>query len=191
MSTETLSTTTPYDLLMVETRDALGNSVTTVGSMTTACLQPRCVTDPNGNRSEVAFDTLGLVVGTAVMGKATETLGDSLDAAFEPDLTQTQLDAFMANHATRQPNANESTATRLSTTCWARRPRVSSMTSIASTVGQPPFAATLARETHVSDLPRRADQDPDQLLLLRRLRPRDPEEDSKAEPGPVDRRRPD
>ena len=31
------------------------------------------MTDPNGNRAEVAFDTLGLVAGTAVMGKATET----------------------------------------------------------------------------------------------------------------------
>ena len=32
-------------------------------------LQPAQVTDANGNRSEVAFDALGLVVGTAVMGK--------------------------------------------------------------------------------------------------------------------------
>ena len=27
------------------------------------------MTDPNGNRSEVAFDALGMVAGTAVMGK--------------------------------------------------------------------------------------------------------------------------
>ena len=47
--------------------------------MTTALLQPLRITDPNGNRAEVAFDTLGLVVGTAVMGKATEVQGDSLD----------------------------------------------------------------------------------------------------------------
>ena len=32
-------------------------------------LQPRLITDPNGNRTEVAFDALGMVVGTAVMGK--------------------------------------------------------------------------------------------------------------------------
>ena len=32
-------------------------------------LQPYWVTDPNGNRTRVAFDALGMVVGTAVMGK--------------------------------------------------------------------------------------------------------------------------
>ena len=33
------------------------------------------MTDPNGNRSEVAFDALGMVVGTAVMGKPSENAG--------------------------------------------------------------------------------------------------------------------
>ena len=43
--------------------------------------------------------------------------------------------------------------------------------------GSPPIAATIARETHVSDLAAgRRRQDADQLQLLRRLRPRDPEE---------------
>ena len=37
-------------------------------------LQPALVTDPNRNRTEVAFDTLGMVVGTAVMGKPEENL---------------------------------------------------------------------------------------------------------------------
>jgi hypothetical protein len=53
-------------------------------------LQPFRVTDPNGNRAEVAFDTLGLVAGTAVMGKTTETKGDSLKE-FVTDLTPEQL----------------------------------------------------------------------------------------------------
>ena len=57
-----------YDLLMVETRDALGNRVT-VDANDYRVLQPRLVSDPNRNRTEVAFDTLGMVVGTAVMGK--------------------------------------------------------------------------------------------------------------------------
>ena len=62
-------------------------------------LQPELVTDPNGNRSQVIFDALGMVAGTAVMGKAIEPddkpKGDSLDG-FEADLTQSQLDEFMA-----------------------------------------------------------------------------------------------
>ena len=57
-----------HDLLMVETRDALGNRVT-VDANDYRVLQPRLVSDPNRNRTEVAFDTLGMVVGTAVMGK--------------------------------------------------------------------------------------------------------------------------
>ena len=39
-------------------------------------LLPATVTDPNGNRTAVAFDVLGLVTAIAVMGKATESLGD-------------------------------------------------------------------------------------------------------------------
>src|SRR5262249_61355925 len=67
-----------YDLLMTETTDAVGNRAQAVNDYRT--LQPRQMTDPNGNRSEVAFDILGMVVGAAVMGKAepAERQGDSL-----------------------------------------------------------------------------------------------------------------
>ena len=53
-------------------------------------LQPCRVMDPNRNRTQVAFDALGLVVGTAVMGKPEETLGDTLDG-FQPDLHDTVI----------------------------------------------------------------------------------------------------
>jgi len=56
-------------------------------------MQPQEITDPNGNRSQAAFDALGMVVGTAVMGKVTETLGDSF-ASFNADLTQAEIKAF-------------------------------------------------------------------------------------------------
>ena len=42
-------------------------------------LQPYLVTDPNGNRKENAYTPLGLVNKAAVMGKATESKGDTLD----------------------------------------------------------------------------------------------------------------
>ena len=93
-----------YDLLVQETRDALGNRVTAgerdpAGSLMMQgndyrVLQPRLVMDPNRNRSAVAFDTLGLVVGTAVMGKPEESLGDSLDG-FAPDLGDAALAAYL------------------------------------------------------------------------------------------------
>ena len=65
-----------HDLLPIATRRRLDNTLQAVNDY--RVLQPRLVTDPNGNRSEAAFDTLGMVVGTAVMGKADRGLGDSL-----------------------------------------------------------------------------------------------------------------
>ena len=53
---------------MVETRDPLGNRVA-VKANDYRVMQPRLVSDPNSNETEISFDTLGLVVGTAVMGK--------------------------------------------------------------------------------------------------------------------------
>jgi RHS repeat-associated protein len=89
-----------YDLLVVETRDALGNRVTAgerdpAGNVTLVgndyrVLQPWLMMDPNRNRTAVAFDALGLVVGTAVMGKPEEQRGDSL-AGIVADLTDEVL----------------------------------------------------------------------------------------------------
>ena len=42
-------------------------------------LQPRMVTDANGNRHAVSFSPLGFVTRTAVMGKEGEQTGDTLD----------------------------------------------------------------------------------------------------------------
>ena len=58
-------------------------------------MQPTTVSDANRNRTEVVFDTLGMVVGTAVMGKPlpSPAEGDSL-AEFIADLDQAQLDGL-------------------------------------------------------------------------------------------------
>ena len=152
-----------YDLLVLETEDALqrwgaggktsdGNKVTAGeraadGTITNKndyrVLQPALLTDPNGNRSQVAFDGLGLTAGLAAMGKATETLGDSL-AGFTPDLTQSDIDQFFANplasSATLLGNASSRIVYDIGR--YARNPGTPT----------PVFAATVARETHVSDL---------------------------------------
>ena len=67
-------------LLIVKVEDPIGN-VVTVGGIDYRLLQPFLVTDPNQNRSMVAFDVLGMVVGTAVMGKPEPATpeGDNLD----------------------------------------------------------------------------------------------------------------
>ena len=66
-----------YSLLVTTTRDALGNQVTAENDY--RVLQPALSTDPNNNRSAVSFDELGMVVATAVMGKANAGEGDTLD----------------------------------------------------------------------------------------------------------------
>src|SRR5262249_8379108 len=93
-----------HDLLVLETEDVLQNKVTggeraADGTITNKndyrVLQPALITDPNENRSQVAFDGLGLVAGTAVMGKSAETLGDSL-AGFATDPLQQDMDQFFS-----------------------------------------------------------------------------------------------
>jgi len=99
---ESVVTYDDYDLLLVQTADALGNIVTAgerladgrrdaaVPGNDYRVLQPRRVMDANRNRIEVAFDALGMVVGRAVMGKPEEQLGDSL-RDFDADLPEVEI----------------------------------------------------------------------------------------------------
>jgi RHS repeat-associated protein len=126
-----------YHLLPVQTTDALGNRTTADHDY--RLLQPFRVTDPNGNRAEVAFDTLGLVAGTAVMGKATEVQGDSL-AGFAPNLTPQQRQEFLADPLGNAAPLLGQASTRI----------VYDLEQYLRTQ-QPVFAAVLAREMHASD----------------------------------------
>jgi RHS repeat-associated protein len=76
-----LETTVTFDkhvLLIdeVEVKQATWNVVTAVNDY--RVLGPVLMTDPNGNRSAVEHDALGMVVKTAIMGKAGSADGDSL-----------------------------------------------------------------------------------------------------------------
>ena len=182
VSTESFVTYDAYDLLMVETRDALGNVVTVATQDDTGntairidyrVLQPYWMTDPNGNRTAVAFDALGMVVGTAVMGKPlpAPVEGDSLDG-FEADLTEAVILDHLQNPLADPHAILRRATTRLVYDLFAYR-RTKDQPN-----PQPAVVYTLVRETHDADLaPGRQTEDPAQLLLLRRLRPRDPEED--------------
>nr|WP_281720112.1 SpvB/TcaC N-terminal domain-containing protein [Nitrosomonas nitrosa] len=140
-----------HDLLMVETRDALGNRVT-VEDNDYRVLQPRLVSDPNRNQTEVAFDTLGMVVGTAVMGKPlpAPVEGDSL-TGFVADLTQAQHDSFFS---AAEPHAIAAALLKDATTRIVydldRFRRTQQANPGDPTKWQPACAATLARETHAS-----------------------------------------
>jgi RHS repeat-associated protein len=128
-----------HDLLVIKSEDALHNTVNAANDY--RVLQPQLVTDPNGNRSEVAFDALGMVAGTAVMGKVGEHVGDSL-TNFNSDLMQQDindlLDASDPHLAAPNLLGNASTRIIYDLDCF-------------KTSGQPVFSATLARETHTSD----------------------------------------
>jgi RHS repeat-associated protein len=140
----------PHDLLVASTTDAAGN--TTIASNDYRVLAPALLTDPNGNRAAVSFDALGMVAGTAVMGKTAENLGDSL-AGFAPDLTQPQIDAF---YAAADPHTLAGALLGSATTriVYGLQQFINSRLAIPNDPSQwqPMFASTLMRETHVSDL---------------------------------------
>jgi RHS repeat-associated protein len=95
-STETRVSYDRWQFMVTEVRDPLGNRTTSEPDY--RVLKPALVTDPNGNRSAVAFDALGLVVGVASMGKPAPAPaeGDSLDG-FEADLTEAVVRAHLAD----------------------------------------------------------------------------------------------
>jgi RHS repeat-associated protein len=137
-----------YDVLMTRTQDPVQNVVRAENDY--RVLQPWRMTDPNGNRSEVAIDTLGMVAGTAVKGKD-DTVGDTLDG-FEPDLTQAQINGFSAaaDPHVPAPGLLRGATTRI--VYDLDRFRGTRQAHPADpTQWLPASAATLARETHVSD----------------------------------------
>jgi hypothetical protein len=120
------------------TRDAVGNETTAKHDY--RVLQPKMITDPNGNRREARFDVLGMLAGTALCGKDTaagQLEGDSFDT-FTTDLTTAQIREFF-DSADPSPLA----ITHLGT---------ATTRILYDLEGVPVCAASIARETHVSDI---------------------------------------
>jgi len=130
-----------YDLLVSKTTDALGNHVTAKNNY--RVLQPEQLIDPNENHTIVAFDALGLVVGTAVQGNVAAESGDDLKE-FVADLNHTDRTGFYHADA---PHLLAEELLKNATT------RIIYDLDCYHTEGRPPFAATLARETHVKNTP--------------------------------------
>ena len=155
VSTESFITYDNYDLLVLSTRDPLGNQVTVGerdldGNLTVLgndyrVLQPRLMMDPNRNRTAVAFDALGMVVGTAIMGKPEESLGDLL-TDFQADLSDSDIIDHLANPLIAPHSILQRATTRLIYDLFAYHRTKDDSNP------QPTVAYTLARETHDSDL---------------------------------------
>jgi RHS repeat-associated protein len=147
------STTVAYDgndLQVERSQDALGNAIVALHDY--RVMQPWQVTDPNGNRSEAAFDLFARVAGTAIRGKVGEILGDRLDA-FQADLTPAQVDSVfgVADPAPAAAGLLQSATTRVIYD-FDRFARTRRANPGDLTQWSPAAVATLSRETHVSDL---------------------------------------
>ncbi len=159
---ETILTYDGYDLLMLESEDPLHNKVTAgerdaqgniANKNNYRVLQPALVTDPNGNRSAVAFDALGMVVGTAMMGKPGENKGDSL-MGFMPDLSEITILNYIRDPLADPHDILQKATTRL---VYDLYPYYRTRDNAQP---QPAVVYTLARETHDADL------DQDQLTNI-------------------------
>ncbi|GIF45860.1 RHS repeat-associated protein [Asanoa ferruginea] len=127
------------DLLLLESRDPVGNVVTADNDY--RVLRAALVTDPNGNRTATAYDLLGMVAGTAVLGKPGELSGDSLDG-FEPDPDDAAVLAHLADPlAEPHPLLRDATSRFVYDLFAYVRDSA------------PAAVATISRETHVGDLP--------------------------------------
>ena len=140
-----------HDLLVERTTDAVGNI--SVAANDYRVLQPTLVVDANGNRAAVAFDALGLVAGSAVMGKLGEAVGDTLEG-FSADLSPAQIETFFAGddpHALAPELLAGATARAIYDPHRFWRTRAAHPRNREG--WEPAFVANLARETHAADPP--------------------------------------
>jgi RHS repeat-associated protein len=138
------------DLLPVETTDAVGNAV--LVSNDYRVLAPVLLTDANGNQAAASFDTLGLVAGTAVMGKPGQNLGDLL-TGFSADIPQSQVASFYDAddpHTVAAPLLQNATTRVVYDVNRFYNSRTANPAD--PTKWMPCFAATISRETHYYDL---------------------------------------
>jgi RHS repeat-associated protein len=159
-NTESSVTYDRYDLLPVETRDALGNRIT-VGTRSLdplapvepaidyRLLSPKLIMDSNRNRAATAYDILGNVTASAIMGKPEDNEGDSL-AGIEPFLSDAQVDGYLKDPLAHAHSLLGTATTRSVYDVWAY---YNSAKAGVDPADRPPvFAALIQRETHVSDL---------------------------------------
>ncbi len=197
ISTETFISYDVYDLQVQETRDAIGNCVT-VGERSIdptqplvrrgqdyRVLQPALIMDPNRNRSAVAFDALGMVVGTAVMGKPEDNprQGDLLDG-FDPDLTDAVISIHLQDPLAYPSRILQRATTRLLYDLFAYY-RTKDQANPQSAV-----IYTLVRETHDADLAAGRQTKIQHSFSYSDGFSREIQRKIQAEPGPVPKRDP-
>ena len=158
-----------YHLQAIETIDPLNNTIAIRNNYRT--LQPEQITDPNGNRSQAKFDALGMVVATAIMGKESEKKGDKF-ANFKADLTDDEIKAFFD---TNDPHS------------LAAQYLGTGTTRIIYDLNRTPVcAASMVRETHISDLEIGQQSKIQLSFVYSDGFGREAQTKVQAEPGPID-----
>jgi RHS repeat-associated protein len=132
-----------HDLMLRRTRDAAGNTTTSLTDY--RVLAPKLVTDANQNRTAASFDALGMLVGTAVMGKQGDGEGDSLDG-FVANLTESTTLKQIRRPLRDPENVLQGATTRFIYDLFAF------MRTRNEKQPHPAVTYTLARETHLSAL---------------------------------------
>ena len=176
VSTERFVTRDGDDLLVVQTSDAVGNRVSATNDY--RVLQPKVVTDANHNRTAIAFDALGMVVGTALMGKAVETLGDSL-SGFEANLAKDVILQHLADPL------NDPQAILLQATTRSIYDLFAYVRTSGTPHPQPGVVYTLARETHDADLAEGGQTKVQHAFSYSDGLGREIQKKAQAEPGPL------
>jgi len=177
-----------YNVLLEQTQDALGNTVLARNDY--RVLQPAEVIDPNRNHIEAAFDVFGMVVGTAIKGKiaiaGTSESGDSFNT-FTADLRQSDVDSFVdnANPLSLAPVLLGSATTRIIYDLQ-RFSETQATNPNDLTKWEPVFAATIARETHVGDVPPGQQSKVQVSFSYSDGLGREIQKKIQAEPGPLD-----
>ena len=130
-----------YWLLPFRTEAASGDKMT-INRYNWYHLQPEQLTDMNDNLSEIAYDTLGLPVATALMGKGTE--GDYLQVVGSTDPIDPHSTADQAAQAAFWTDADPYTAARtlLGKASWR---------CIYNLDASPVQVAMIARQQHWAD----------------------------------------
>lgn len=177
---ETHVTYDEHDLLCVSSVDEVGNEVRSEPDH--RVLQPRRLTDANGNVTEVVYDALGRLAAMAVQGQPGRPTGDSLDG-LEVDLSDTALAAWVTDPMAVADRLLGKATTRFvndSAAHWRNRAR-------AVAVG------SYARELHVGAVPD-GERSPIQCGVVhvdgfgrevQRKAPAEPGRGADGEPGPA------
>lgn len=175
----------PYDLLVLDVVDPVGNHLTAGNRDATDTvtatgndyrfLQPALVTDANGNRTAVAHDALGFVTGLAVMGKPAPAPaeGDSLNG-FAADLTAAETTAYLADPLANGGRLGQAT-TRF----------IYDLFAFARDGRTPPTTATLARELHAATIAAAAGSPVRHSIVYHDGMLREMQTKGQAEPGPL------